>query len=53
MIKIARHSDPVKLERLKKMIHNEDYLSIAISRIAIDLTNGIIKQKEGTSESKL
>ncbi len=52
MIKIAKHTDPVKLEKLKKMIHNEDYLNIAISLIAIDLTNGIIRQKEGTSESK-
>ncbi len=52
MIKIAKHTDPVKLEKLKKMIHNEDYLNIAISRIAIDLTNGIIRQKEETSESK-
>ncbi len=52
MIKIAKHTDPVKLERLKKMIHNENYLNIAISRIAIDLTNGILRQKEGISESK-
>ncbi len=52
MIKIAKHTDPVKLEQLKHMIHNEDYLSIAISRIAFDLTNGILKQKEGLSESK-
>jgi len=52
MIKIAKHTDPVKLERLKKMIHDEDYLNIAISRIAIDLTNGILRQKEGNSESK-
>ena len=52
MIKIAKHTDPVKLERLKRMIHDEDYLNIAISRIAIDLTNGFIKQNEGTSESK-
>ncbi len=52
MIKIAKHTDPVKLERLKRQIHDEDYLNIAISSIAIDLTNGILKQKEGTSESK-
>ncbi len=52
MIKIAKHTDPVKLEKLKRMIHDEDYLNIAISRIAFDLTNGIIKQNEGTNESK-
>lgn len=52
MIKIAKHTDPMKLERLKLMIHDDDYLSIAISRIAIDLTNGILRQKEGLSESK-
>lgn len=52
MIKIAKHTDPVKLEQLKRMIHDEDYLNIAISRIAIDLTNGMLRQKEGISESK-
>ncbi len=51
MIKIAKSTDPEKLKQLKRMIHDEDYLTIAISRIAIDLTNGILKQKEGLSES--
>lgn len=52
MIKIAKHTDPVRLKKLKEMIHNEDYLAIAISRIAIDLTNGIVRKKEGHFESK-
>ena len=52
MIKIAKHTDPAKLKQLKRMIHDEDYLNIAISRIAFDLTNGILKEKEGISESK-
>ena len=46
MIRIAKQTDPKKIEELKKKINNEDYLSIAIKIIAQSLTKELIQYKE-------
>ena len=34
MVRIAKESDPTKLEELKEKINDENYLSIAIQQLA-------------------
>ena len=46
MVRIAKETDPKKIEELKKKINNEEYLEIAIQGIAQDLTNNILSDKE-------
>ncbi|MEJ2663510.1 MAG: hypothetical protein P8107_05615 [Spirochaetia bacterium] len=41
-LKIAKPSDKDRLEELKKKIHNQEYLSDAISKIAQKLTEDLI-----------
>jgi len=42
MVRIAKHTDPRKLAELKQKIHNEDYLSMAIQRLAHTLTKELV-----------
>lgn len=44
MVKIARKSDPRRLEELKKKIHDQKYLAMAIEKIAQELTKNIIQE---------
>lgn len=41
MVRIAKNTDPKKLEELKQKIHDNMYLEMAISRIAATLTQEI------------
>lgn len=52
MVRIAKQTDPQKLAELKVKIHNEDYLEIAIKRIAVRLTNEIINFTEEKNEQR-
>ncbi|MBN2736367.1 MAG: hypothetical protein JXR70_05255 [Spirochaetales bacterium] len=45
MVKIAKKSDPKKLEELKKKIHNESYLQNAINMIALNLTKNLLHEE--------
>ena len=45
MVKIAKKSDPKKLEELKKKIHNEQYLEKAINMIAMNLTKNLLHEE--------
>ncbi len=47
MIRIAKNTDPVKLAELKIKIHDNDYLSIAIQRLAQSLTKELVDTKGG------
>lgn len=42
MIRIAKKTDPRKLEELKRKIHEEAYLSVAIELIAQNLTKSLL-----------
>ena len=42
MIRIAKQTDPKKLKELKEKIRDEQYLDLAIRRIAHTLTNEIV-----------
>ena len=44
MVRIAKQTDPKKLEELKTMINDDKYLQIAIQRIATKLTNEIVNR---------
>jgi len=44
VIRIAKKTDPKKLEELKKKIHDEKYLSIAIDLIAQNLTKSLLHE---------
>jgi len=44
MARIAKQTDPVKLEELKVKINDQLYLQIAINRIAIKLSNEIVSR---------
>ena len=46
MIRIAKQTDPKKIEELKKKINNPAYLETAIRRIAQTLTNELLNAKE-------
>lgn len=45
MVRIAKKTDPRRLEELKKKIHDEKYLALAISKIALDLTLNIHREE--------
>ena len=44
MVRIAKQTDPAKLEALRVQINDQRYLQIAIERIARDLTNEIVNR---------
>ena len=44
-MRIAKKADPRRLEELKKKIHDERYLAMAISKIAQDLTLNIHREE--------
>ena len=46
MVRVAKPTDPKKLAELKKKIHDQQYLEIAIVRIANTLTKEIMTLKE-------
>ncbi|MDX9802371.1 MAG: hypothetical protein RBT69_13655 [Spirochaetia bacterium] len=46
MVRIAKKTDPVKLEELKKKINDEKYLSLAIQQIAQVLSSEILNLEE-------
>ena len=46
MIRIAKPTDPKKLNQLKKKINNNQYMSVAISSIAQTLTKEIYQMNE-------
>jgi len=46
-LKIAKKSDPKKLEELKKRIHTRDYLDHAIVKIAQTLTDDLMHEEKG------
>lgn len=47
MIRIAKQTDPKKLEELKKKINDEAYLSHAIQSLAITLTKELTQKHKG------
>ena len=46
MVRIAKKTDHVKLEELKKKINDEKYLSLAIQQIAQILSSEILDLEE-------
>lgn len=46
MVRIAKKTDPRKLQELKRRIHDEDYLMEAITKIAADLTRKLEHSEE-------
>ncbi len=52
MVRIAKQTDPVKLEELKVKINDLRYIQIAIDRIAIKLSNEIINRNGNKNEYK-
>jgi hypothetical protein len=53
MVRIAKQTDPVKLEELKVKINDQLYLQIAIDRIAIKLSDEIISRSGNKNEYKV
>ena len=45
MVRIAKKTDPRKIAELKKKIHNKEYLSLAIDRIAQNLTKSLVNEE--------
>lgn len=52
MVRIAKKTDPQKLQELKSKINDQFYLNLAIQRIAARLTNEIVNHNEVKSEYK-
>lgn len=46
MIRIAKQTDPKRLEELKKKINDKQYLNTAINSLAITITREILQTKE-------
>ncbi len=46
MVRIAKKTDPVKLEELKKKINDEKYMKLAIQQIAQILSTEILNLEE-------
>ena len=46
MIRIAKHTDPKKIEELKEKINDKKYLNVAIKSIANTLTKEIFHLNE-------
>ena len=47
MIRIAKQTDPKKLEELKKKIDDESYLTHAIQSLAVTLTKELTQKRKG------
>ena len=45
MVRIAKKTDPRRLEDLKRKINDEKYLEYAISKIAQELTQNMMKEE--------
>ncbi len=45
MVRIAKKTDPRRLEELKRRINDDKYIALAISKIAQDLTLNMIKEE--------
>lgn len=45
VVRVAKKTDPKKLEELKKKIHDEKYLAAAIDMIAQNLTKSLLKEE--------
>jgi len=52
MVRIAKKSDPKKLEELKNKINDQFYIDQAIQKIAAQLTYEIVNHNEVKSEYK-
>ena len=52
MVRIAKQTDPVKLEELRVKINDRRYLRVAIDRIAIKLTDEIVNRTGTKNEYK-
>ncbi len=52
MVRIAKETDPVKLNELKVKINDQNYLKIAIDLIAVRLTDEIINRSGSENEWK-
>jgi len=45
LVRVAKQTDPKKIEELKRMIHDEKYLARAIDMIAQNLTKSLLKEE--------
>ena len=52
MVRIAKQTDPKKLEELRVKIHENNYLQLAIDRIAIKLSDEIVNRNGYKNENK-
>lgn len=52
MVRIAKQTDPIKLEALKVQINDRQYLRVAIEGIARQLTNEIVHRTGETNAYK-
>ena len=52
MVRIAKQTDPVKLEELRVKINDQRYLRVAIDRIAISLSDEIVNRNGNKNEYK-
>ena len=50
MVRIAKETDPAKLEALKEKINDENYLSVAIQQLAQILSSEILSFDEETNQ---
>ncbi len=50
MVRIAKQTDPVKLEELKSKINDQSYIRLAIDSIAIKLTDEIVSRSGNRNE---
>ncbi|MCL2793231.1 MAG: hypothetical protein FWD87_09080 [Spirochaetaceae bacterium] len=46
MVRIAKETDPIKLEELREKIHDEKYLALAIHQLAQILSTEIVEIDE-------
>ena len=46
MVRIAKKTDPRRLEELKRKINDEKYITLAITKIAQDLTQNMLKEEQ-------
>jgi len=52
-VRIAKRTNSAKLEELKVKINDQEYLQVAIDRIAIKLSNEIINRRGKQNESNI
>ena len=50
MVRIAKETDPAKLEVLKEKINDENYLSVAIQQLAQILSSEILNFDEESNQ---